>query len=82
MMTPLEKLKAFTVALVTLNYSQHTLFETFLVEWEYKIDTKTCEVEELYLFNKDQDIMVTHPFEGELRRKYYEYFRNIGIVNV
>ena len=79
-MTPNEKLTAFTKTIITLNYKNHNLFNTFMNEWEYKISTNTNTIDELYLFNKEQDIIITHKFKDDLPRKYFDYFIRIGII--
>jgi len=80
-MTPLEKLKAFTQTIITLNYKDNSHFETFLDEWEWTIDYHTCRVKELKLFNKEQDILITHIIEYTKQREYYDYFSKIKICN-
>lgn len=80
-MTPLQKLKAFTQTIITLNYKNHTHFETFLDEWEWTIDPETRRVKELKLYNKEQDILYTHIIEDKQQVEYYEYFTKIRIVN-
>ena len=80
-MTPLQKLKVFTQTIITLNYKNHTHFETFLDEWEWTIDPETRRVTELKLYNKEQDILYTHKIAVTNQEEYYEYFTKIGIVN-
>lgn len=80
-MTPLQKLKAFTQTIITLNYKNHIHFETFLDEWEWTIDPETRRVKELKLYNKEQDILYTHIIEDKQQVEYYEYFTKIRIVN-
>lgn len=80
-MTPTEKLKIFTKTIITINYKWHDMYDTFLDEWEFKIDTDTKSINELYLFDSNQNIIITHIFESKLQRKYYDYFVAIGIVD-
>ena len=80
MPTPNEKLNVFAQTIITIHYEDHELFSTFLHEWEFKIDTKNKIVEELYLFNNNQDKIITHKFDSEQQRKYYKYFKDIDII--
>ena len=73
----MEKLQIFTSTIITLNYSTHPLFETFLQEWEYKINKQ--RVEELVLFNDKHDKIIIHKFNEEEQIKYYKYFEDINL---
>ena len=50
-----EKLDVFASTIIILNYKDHPLYETFLHEYEFKIDTAIKKVEEMYLFNNEHD---------------------------
>ena len=78
MNTPIEKLTIFAKTIITINYKNHELFNTFLNEWEFKIGRN--KVEELYLFDNKHNIIITHKFTDDLQNKYYKYFQNIGII--
>jgi hypothetical protein len=80
MSTPMEKLKIFVQTIITLNYKTHDLFNVFLDEWEFKINTDENKVEELYLFDNDNNIIITHRFTEDLQTKYFNYFKDIAIV--
>ena len=80
MPTATEKLNVFAKSIITIHYEDHELFNTFLNEWEFKIDTKNKLVEEMYLFNTNQDKIITHKFDSEQRHKYYKYFKDINII--
>jgi len=80
MQTPTEKLNVFAKTIITINYKQHDLFDTFLNEWEFKINTKDKKIEELYLFDNAQDIIITHKFDLEQQVKYFRYFKDIDII--
>lgn len=79
-MTPTEKLNIFTKTIITVNYKSHPLYNTFLNEWEFKINFENQIVEELYLFDEDQNIIITHKFQNDLQHKYFKYFKSIGII--
>ncbi len=80
-MNPMEKLTIFAKTIITVNYKSHPLFNTFLKEWEFKINIRNQIVEELYLFDKDQNIIITHKFEDNLQHKYFKFFKSIGIID-
>lgn len=79
-MTPTEKLTAFAQTLIKLNFRNHELYDTFLTEWEFKIDCKNKIVEGLYLFDKDQNVIVSQEFSEDSKKKYFNYFKSIGII--
>lgn len=80
-MNPMEKLNIFTKTIITVNYKSHKLYNTFLNEWEFKINFQNQIVEELYLFDEDQNIIITHKFEDDLQHKYFNYFKSIAIID-
>jgi len=80
MPTATDKLNVFTKTIITIHYKDHELFDVFLHEWEYKINKKDKIVEELYLFNIEQDIIITHKFDTSQKHKYFTYFEDIGII--
>ena len=80
-MNPMEKLNIFTKTIITVNYKSHPLYNTFLNEWEFKINFQNQIVEELYLFDEDQTIIITHKFADDLQHKYFNYFKSIGIID-
>ena len=80
METSLKKLTIFAKTIISLNYKTHDLFDVFLNEWEFKIDTKKNIVEELYLFDSYSNIIIKHKFTEDLQYKYFEFFKTIGIV--
>jgi len=80
MTTPTGKLTIFAETIITLHYKTHNLFNVFLNEWEFKICTNQNKVEELYLFDNDCNIIITHKFTEDLQTKYFNYFKHIGII--
>jgi len=80
-MNPMEKLTTFTQTIINVNYKSHPLYNTFLNEWEFKINFQNQIVEELYLFDEDQNIIITHKIEDDLQHKYFKYFKSIGIID-
>lgn len=80
MNTPTKKLTIFAETIITLNYKTHNLFNVFLNEWEFQICTNQNKVKELYLFDNDGNIIITHKFTEDLQTKYFDYFKNIGII--
>jgi len=77
----MEKLTTFVKTIITINYESHPLYNTFLNEWEFKINIQNQIVEELYLFDEAQNIIITHKFEADSQHKYFKYFKYIGIID-
>ena len=79
-LTPIQKLTAFAETIIMVNYSEHPLYETFLTEWEFKIEKDNKIVKELYLFDDNHNIIITHTFNEQLQKKYFEFFEKIKLI--
>ena len=79
-LTPIQKLTAFAETIIMVNYSEHPLYETFLTEWEFKIEKDNKIVKELYLFDINSNKIITHTFDEDLQKKYFEYFEKIKLI--
>ena len=76
----MQKLQAFAETIVMVNYTEHPLYETFLTEWEFKIETDNKVVKELYLFDDNHNIIITHTFNEDLQKKYFKFFEKIKLI--
>ena len=79
-LTPIQKLTAFAETIIMVNYTEHPLYETFLTEWEFKIEKDNKIVKELYLFDINQNKIITHTFNEDLQKKYFEFFEKIKLI--
>ena len=79
-LSPIQKLTAFAETIIMVNYSEHPLYETFLTEWEFKIEKDNKIVKELYLFDDNHNIIITHTFNEQLQKKYFEFFEKIKLI--
>jgi hypothetical protein len=79
-LSPMQKLSAFAETIVMVNYTEHPLYQTFLTEWEFKIEKQNKIVKELYLFDDNQNKIITHKFNEELQKKYFKFFEKIKLI--
>ena len=78
-LSPIQKLHAFAETIIMVNYTEHPLFNTFMSEWEFKIEKDNKIVKELYLFDNNNNIIITHTFDEDLQKKYFNFFEKIKL---
>jgi len=79
-LSPIQKLHAFAETIIMVNYTEHPLYDTFMSEWEFKIEKNNKIVKELYLFDMNHNIVITHTFDEDLQKKYFNFFEKIKLI--
>ena len=79
-LSPIQKLNPFAETIIMINYTEHPLFNTFMSEWEFKIEKDNKIVKELYLFDNNNNIIITHTFDEDLQKKYFNFFEKIKLL--
>lgn len=79
-LSPIQKLHAFAETIIMVNYTEHPLYETFMSEWEFKIEKDNKIVKELYLYDNNHNIIITHTFDEDLQKKYFNFFEKIKLL--